>query len=546
MKSRFTPLLIALGIIGGILIGTFYASHFSGNRLRIINTGSNKLNYLLQLIDNNYVDTVDMQSLVEDAMPQILGELDPHSEYISASEAKEADEDLKGSFSGIGISFTMQRDTVNVMSVIKGGPSEKIGILAGDRIIMADTTSLVGMQDTEVMKHLKGEKGTHVKLSIVRHGTPKPIEFDVVRGDIPVVSVDAFYMIDETTGYIRVKNFGEQTYAEMIIAMARLRVDGMQQLIIDLRGNRGGYMHVPIQMANEFLSRGQLIVYTEGRKSPREEYRSDGRGSFQKLPLVVLIDQGSASSSEIFAGAIQDNDRGTIIGRRSFGKGLVQQPMNFRDGSVVRLTVARYYTPSGRCIQKHYDKGHTEEYENELIARYERGEFFVEDSIRQDGPEYHTLLGRTVYGGGGIRPDIFIPEDTTAITSYYREAIFTGLVRQFAFNYTDENRSRLATFTTLPQMEKFLRSQNLLERFAQFGERHSLRRRNLLMYKSRVPLERAILGSIINNAMDVKDYVEFYNEQDPTVQRALEVIHNGEAWPKRPSADDSAPEETES
>jgi len=542
-KSRFTPLLLALGVIGGILVGTFYANHFSGNRLRIINTGSNKLNYLLQLIDNNYVDTVDMQSLVEDAMPQILGELDPHSSYISANDAVQADEDLKGSFSGIGVSFTIQKDTVNVMSVIKGGPSEKIGLLAGDRIVTADTVNLVGMQDTEVMKHLKGEKGSHVRLGIRRHGTPETIYFDVIRGDIPIESVDAAYMIDDATGYLRVKNFGEQTYAEMIIAMAKLRVQGMSQLIIDLRGNRGGYMHVPIQMANEFLSRGQLIVYTEGRKSPREEFRCDGRGSFQKLPLVVLIDEGSASSSEIFAGAIQDNDRGLIIGRRSFGKGLVQQPMNFRDGSVVRLTVARYYTPSGRCIQKHYDKGHSEDYENELMARYERGEFFIEDSIRQEGPEYKTVLGRTVYGGGGIRPDIFIPDDTTSVTSYYKEALFTGLIRQFAFQYTDENRTKLNTFKTSETMEKYLRSQNLLEKFAQFGERHSLRRRNLLMQKSRTLFERSILGGIIYNAMTMQEYMEFLNEQDPVVLKAVEVLREGKSFPK-PEPEASASEPT--
>ncbi len=532
-KTRFTPLLIAIGVVLGILVGTFYAGHFSGNNLKVINTGSNKLNYLLQLIDNNYVDTVDIQELVEDALPQILSELDPHSSYIPASEAQQADEDLRGSFSGIGVSFTIQRDTVNVMSVIKGGPSEKIGILAGDRIISADTVNLVGMSDTDVMKNLKGPKGTHVKIGIVRHGTPDPIHFDVVRGDIPVESIDASYMINETTGYMRVKNFGEQTYGEMLISLARLRINGMQQLIIDLRGNRGGYMHVPIQMANEFLSRGQLIVYTEGRKSKREEFRSDGHGSFQKMPLIVLIDEGSASSSEIFAGAIQDNDRGLIIGRRSFGKGLVQQPIDFRDGSVVRLTIARYYTPSGRCIQKHYDIGHAQEYENELMARYERGEFFIEDSIRQDGPEYKTLLlGRTVYGGGGIRPDIFIPEDTTSVTSYYKEALYTGLIRQFAFNYTDQHRQKLITFHTAAQLEKYLRTQNLLEQFAQFGEQHSLRRRNLLMQRSRELFEQSIYGNIIYNAMTMEEYIEFLNERDPVVLKAVEIMQQGKAFPQ--------------
>ena len=538
-KSRFTPLLLALCVIGGIFVGTFYANHFAGNRLKIITTGSNKLNYLLQLIDNNYVDSVDVSKLVEDAMPQILSELDPHSSYISADDAQEAEEDLKGSFSGIGVSFTMERDTVNVMSVIKGGPAEKVGILAGDRIVTADTTSLVGMENTDVMHHLKGVKGTNVRLGIKRHGTRELIYFNVVRGDITVTSIDASYMIDATTGYIRVKNFGEQTYAEMLVALAKLSVENMENLIVDLRGNRGGYMHIAIQMVNEFLPKNRLIVYTEGRKSAREDFRSDGRGSFQRLPLVVLLDEGSASASEIFAGAIQDNDRGTVVGRRSFGKGLVQQPMNFRDGSVVRLTVARYYTPSGRCIQKYYESGHDEEYENELLARYERGEFFSQDSIKQNGPEYKTSIGRTVYGGGGIMPDIFIPDDTTGVTSYYREALLTGLIRQFAFQYTDENRAKLENYKSTRELESYLRRQNLLEKFAQFGEKHDLRRRNLMLQKSRALFERNIYGNIIYNAREMQDYIEVLNEDDPAVLKALELLREGKSVPQLEESDDA-------
>ena len=534
-KHRFTPLLIAIGTVVGIFIGTFYTTHFSGGRINIINTGSSKVAYLLQLIDNNYVDTVDMNTLVEDAMPQILSELDPHSSYFGPKDAEEASEDLKGSFSGIGVQFTMEKDTVNVMSVIHGGPSERVGILAGDRIVTADTTSLVGMDTDSVMKHLKGEKGTKVKLGIKRHGSPDMQYFTVVRGDIPVVSVDAYYMMDAKTGFIHVKNFGEQTYAEMIVALADLNMEGMKQLIVDLRGNRGGYMHIAIQMVNEFLPKGKLIVYTEGRKSPREEFRSDGRGSFQKLPIVVLVDEGSASASEIFAGAIQDNDRGTIVGRRTFGKGLVQQPMNFRDGSVVRLTVARYYTPSGRCIQKPYEKGHGEEYENDLLARYERGEFFSQDSIHQEGKEYRTSIGRIVYGGGGITPDIFVPEDTTALTSYYREAVLTGLIRQFAFAFADENRAKLTALKTSDRMEQYLRKENLLEKFAQYGEKHQLRRRNLMLQKSRRLFERNIYGSIIYNVGEMKDYLKFLGKDDPTVIKAKEILDEGKSIPSPPS-----------
>ena len=534
-KHRFVPLLLSISMIVGILIGTFFTSHSSTGKLSIINTRSNKLNYLLQLIDNNYVDTVDMSSLVEDAMPQILAELDPHSSYIPAKDAEEAAEGLKGSFSGIGVSFTMEKDTVNVMSVISGGPAQKVGIMAGDRILKADTVSLVGMDSEQVMKHLKGPKGTHLRLAVKRHGTKEQVFFDVVRGDIPNESVVAAYMIDKNIGYVKVKKFGEQTYAEMLVALARLNIDGMKNLIVDLRGNTGGYMHIAIQMVNEFLPANRLVVYTEGRKSPREEFKSDGRGSFKHLPIVVLMDEASASASEIFAGAIQDNDRGTIIGRRSFGKGLVQQPMEFRDGSVVRLTVARYYTPSGRCIQKPYQHGKGEDYENELLARYERGEFFYQDSIHQEGEEYHTLIGRTVYGGGGIVPDIFVPEDTTAITSYYKQALFSGLLRQFCFSYTDSKREVLSKYETVDEMLRYLKGQNLLEKFARFGEQHELRRRNILMEKSKNLFYRNIYGNIIYNAMDTENYIEYFNREDQTVQKACQILRDGTSVPTLPA-----------
>jgi len=524
-KSRLTPLLMAICVIVGILVGTFYANHFSGNRLSIINTGSNKINYLLQMIDNNYVDTVDMNDLVEQAMPQILSELDPHSSYITAADAEAANEDLKGSFSGVGVQFTMPNDTVTIMSVIKGGPSEKVGLMPGDRIIAANGKNLVGIEQTQVMKLLKGEKGSRVKLDVVRRGRKKTLHFTVTRGDIPVQSLDASYMITPQTGYIRVKNFGDKTYEEFMVALAQLNAEGMENLVVDLRGNRGGYMHIAIQMANEFLTRNKLIVYTQGRKSPREDYRSNGRGSFQTLPLAVLVDEGSASASEIFAGAMQDNDRATILGRRSFGKGLVQQPMEFKDGSVIRLTIARYYTPSGRCIQKPYEKGHDEDYENELIARYERGEYFTADSIHQDGPAFKTTGGRTVYGGGGITPDIFVPEDTTAVTSYYKEAIFSGHLRQFAFEYSDQNRQRLKHLETRNDLEQYLRKQNLTEQFATYAEKQGLRRRNLMIQRSRKLFERALLGNIIYNLMDMQAYQEFLNEADPTVLRALNELN---------------------
>lgn len=537
-KSRLVPLLLAVAVVIGILIGTFYANHFSGNRLSIINTGSNKLNYLLQIIDNNYVDTVNVNELVEEAMPVLLSELDPHSSYIPASEAEETGEELRGSFSGIGVRFTVQKDTVNVMNVIKGGPSEKVGVLAGDRIVAADDSSLIGMENRDIMKRLRGPKNSKVKLTIVRNGHREPLTFSVVRGDVPVESVDSYFMLNDRTGYISIESFGENTYPEMLVALARLSMQGMKDLIIDLRGNRGGYMQTAIMMVNEFLPGGQLVVYTEGRHSEREEYRTDGRGTFQHLPLIVLVDEGSASASEIFAGAIQDNDRGTIIGRRSFGKGLVQQPIEFKDGSCVRLTIARYYTPSGRCIQKPYEKGHGEEYENDLIMRYERGEFFSADSIHQQGPEYKTAIGRTVYGGGGIMPDIFIPEDTTLYTSYYKEAQWSGLTIQFAFLYTDQNRDQLNRFDTADEMESWLRKQNLLEKFARYGEEHGLRRRNLMLQRSAPLFERSLISNIIYNAQDQGWRLQYLSKEDPAVQRALQLMQEGKSVPEAPAEDE--------
>lgn len=537
-SSRIMPLLLSLSVVAGILIGTFYTNHFSGNRLNIINTGTNKINDLLQIIDNQYVDTVDMAGMVEKAMPVLLSELDPHSAYISAKDAKASVEDLKGSFSGIGVTFTIQRDTINIINVIKGGPSEKVGLLAGDRIVEIDGETYVGkdISNDGAMKKLKGEKGTKVKLGVKRAGEKDLLPFVVTRGDIPLHTVEASYMLTPEIGYIKVSKFGETTYPELLVALAKLGQSRFRQLVIDLRGNEGGYMHSAIQMVNTFLPKNRLIVYTEGRKSPREDYYSDGQGTFQQIPLVVLVDEGSASASEIFAGAIQDNDRGTIIGRRSFGKGLVQQPIEFRDGSIVRLTIARYHTPSGRCIQKPYEKGKNDAYEHDLLERFNRGEFFSADSIHQDGEAYKTSIGRTVYAGGGIMPDIFIPDDTSNVTSYYREAVLGGYIYQFAFDFTDANRATL-TGKSLKEVIDYLDKSYILEKFANFAQTKGLKRRNLMLYRSRELFERNIYAAIINNILEVNDFYEFVNSRDPAVLRAIEVLQKGEAFPRKPKVD---------
>lgn len=546
--KRFMPILLAVGIVIGIAIGVFYSNIYSSNRLGVIKGSSNKINALLRIVNDSYVDTMNMEDMVEKTMPLILSELDPHSSYIPAKNLEEVNSELKGHFSGIGIQFTIKDDTIHVNSVIPGGPSEKVGLMAGDRIIEVDDSAFVGKKVTnsEAMKRLKGEKGSEVKLGIFRPGEPETLHFTIIRGDIPVKSVDAAYMIDGKWGFVKVNKFGETTYPELLFALARLNQENMQGLIVDLRGNTGGYMAAAIQMVNEFLPANKLIVYTEGRKFPRENYTSNGTGSSQSLPIVVLVDEGSASASEIFAGAIQDNDRGTIIGRRSFGKGLVQQPIEFNDGSAIRLTIARYHTPSGRCIQKPYEKGKGAEYEMDLLTRYEHGEFFSADSIKQNENEvYYTGLGRKVYGGGGIMPDIFVPHDTLGMTSYFRMAANRGLIIRYAFDYTDQNRNKLMEYKTEEEMSNYLKTQNLLVKFAKWAEKKGLKRRNNMLITSKELFETSIYGNIIYNMLGMEEYIKYLNRTDNTVLKAVEVLEKGESVPEAPAPDMADEEQTE-
>ena len=536
-SNRFMPLMMAVCVVIGIMIGSFYANHFSGNRLNIINSGSNRLSNLLHLIDDQYVDKVNIDSLVDVAIPQILADLDPHSVYISAKDAQAVADDLKGSFSGVGIEFTIRKDTIHVQNVVKNGPAQRAGILAGDKIVSVDGKPFVGkiVTNEEAMRRLKGPKDTKVKLGVMRYGQKAVKYFTITRGDIPQKSITATYMLDKNTGYIKVKSFGETTYPEMLIALAKLSQEGFTNLVIDLRDNTGGYMNSAIQMANEFLPKDKLIVYTIGRKSPRQDFPSDGHGSYQKIPLVVLINEGSASASEIFAGAMQDNDRATIIGRRSFGKGLVQQQLSFPDGSMIRLTIARYYTPSGRCIQKPFTAGDNKDYEEDLLTRYQHGEFFSQDSIKHHGPAYHTSIGRTVYGGGGITPDIFVAEDTLGMTSYYKQAAMSGLILQYAFTYTDNNRPKLNTYKDMMSLSKYLVSQNTVEQFAAYADHNGLKRRNLMIRKSHKLLERFINSRIIYNMLDDEAWTEYINADDPTIAKALSVFRENAAFPKKPA-----------
>ncbi len=530
---RFTPMYVAIGVVAGILIGSFYANNFSGRRLNIINTSGDKLNSLLHIIDDQYVDSVNIPNLVEESLPEILKKLDPHSVYIPASEAEAAMQDLKGSFSGIGVQFMIYRDTVRIVKILPGGPSESAGLKAGDRIVNIDGKAYTGALVTsdETMKRLKGKGGTTVKVGIMRAGHSGVRYFNIVRGDVPLKSVDVVYMADKTTGYIRINSFGDTTYAEFLAALATLNRSGFQNLIIDLRGNLGGYMAPAVQIANEFLPKGRLIVYTKGRKSPRMEYSSDGRGSYQTMPLVVLVDESSASASEIFAGAIQDNDRGTIIGRRTFGKGLVQVPIEFNDGSMLRLTKARYYTPSGRCVQKPYTPGDEEDYEQDLILRAEHGEYYSQDSIKTSGEKYHTRIGRTVYGGGGIIPDIFIARDTTGINSYFKEAYLSGLLFQYAYAYVDEHRQSLNAAGGLDNVVKILSRGHLVEHFATFAAHNGLKRRNKLIRQSHELFNNYILSNIIDDILGTEAATQYLNRTDPAVVKALGLFAAGKAFP---------------
>ncbi len=538
-NTRFIPLIIAFSVVLGILIGTFYAKHYGGNRLGIINGSSNKLNALLHIVEDQYVDTVNIGSLVEDAMPQILAELDPHSVYIPAQNVEEVNSELEGSFSGVGIQFVIESDTIHINSVIDGGPSAKVGIMAGDRIVTVDDSLFVGsiVNERTAKAHLKGPKGTQVKLGIKRSGENGLLDFVVTRGDIPQNSVTATYLTDGGFGYIKIDKFGRNTHLELLNAIALLNHQGCKGFIIDLRDNTGGYMDAAIRMVNEFLPEGQLIMFAQGRKYPRIEEYANGTGSCQNAPMVVLINEGSASSSEIFAGAIQDNDRGTIIGRRSFGKGLVQQPIDFSDGSAIRLTIARYHTPSGRCIQRPYSNGKDEDYDRDWLTRYQHGEFFSEDSIKQNTDEvYHTRIGRTVYGGGGIMPDVFVPQDTTGVSSYLIEVSNKGLISRFGFNYGDKNRETLSKLSDEAEMERYLLKQNIVGQFIGYADAKGIKRRNLLIRKSHKLLEKYLCANIISNILGTEQYVKFWNKTDNTFLRAVEILKDGKSFPEAPQA----------
>lgn len=521
------PLLMAGGVIGGVFIGNYITK-------RSLSAEEEKLRTVLRLVETEYVDRIDVDSLIETTLPTLLTSLDPHSAYIPSDELTSVNDDLAGSFSGVGVSFQIVNDSVRVIEVIPGGPAEKVGILQGDRIVKADTVALTGpdISSENVFKNLRGQRGTTVVLTIKRSNSPKELKFDVVRGDIPVNSVDVSYMMNDEVGYLRVTKFSRNTYMEFFNALNDLKTEGAKKYVIDLRGNTGGFMDQAIYMANEFLPAGKMIVYTKGRRPENETMAiSDGTGKFQDAEITVLTNEGSASASEIFAGAIQDNDRGLVVGRRSFGKGLVQNQTELPDSSAVRLTVARYYTPSGRSIQKEYKRGDTGKYDLDIVDRFNHGEFYSADSIKHDENKiFTTSNGRKVYGGGGIMPDVFVPEDTTGITSYYINVANHGLIQKFAFSVADKYREMLNGVKDINRLLKVLpRDNTLLDNFVSYAAKNGVPARWYYINQSRNLLLNQIKAMIARDIIGYPAFIELLNEDDKAVNKALELLQEGKS-----------------
>lgn len=539
MKKYILPTLTVVVMALGILIGTTLTQKANAQRI-VYQNGHlqwelSKVDRLLQLMSQAYVDSLNIDSITDEVMSEMVQKLDPHSAYIPKEDLEMVNSELAGSFSGIGVQFTIQQDTVRIVAVIAGGPSEGVGVLAGDKLITVDDSLFVGkkINNEKVMRTLRGEKGTRVKIGVLRAGSPDMLYYTITRGDIPVNSVDAKFTIEPVgnqqtsskIGFVRVNKFGETTYREFLNALADLRKQGATRYIIDLRENSGGYMEQAIRMANEFLKGGQMIVYAEGRAYPRYVAKADGSGRFKNTPLVVLIDDFSASASEIFAGAMQDNDRAMLVGRRSFGKGLVQQQIPFDDGSAVRLTVARYYTPSGRCIQKPYTLGDQGDYDKELTERFEHGEFYSADSIHfSDTTTYRTKSGRIVHGGGGIMPDVFVGRDTTLNTPWYNKCVNLAYTYQFAYQYTDKHRKQLSQYKDWQSLEKHLLSQNLLPQFVAFAKEKGVEPDEAQIAKSKPLMNRLLNAYIVRNILGDDGFFPLFERDDEITKKAVEIL----------------------
>ena len=534
-KNVWIPVTIALALVVGILLGMF-AARTAPNLTTIIaeqsSSGASKISYTLSLINKKYIDPVNTDSIVELLMPELMATLDPHSFYLPAEDLTKANESLDGEFDGVGIVFNMTTDTIVVLNVIPQGPSHKAGVLNGDRIIKINDSLVAGrnIPQDNVVKMLRGKRGTKVNLEVERQGIEEMIPIEVTRGKIPIKSVDASFMLSGDVGFMRITAFAQYTYTEMVLSLASLQAQGMTKLILDIRGNSGGYLDQAIYMANEFLPKGKLIVYTEDRRGDQIKEYSDGKGNFQDIAMVILIDENSASSSEILAGALQDNDRATIVGRRSFGKGLVQQQIPFMDGSAIRLTTARYYTPTGRSIQKPYTLGDDASYGDELYNRYMHNELFSADSIKFDeSMMFTTPGGRTVYGGGGIMPDIFIPLDTTDVTSYYMEVVGRNILYKYTMTYTDRHREAINAIESVAQLNALLDADaSLLDDFIEYARRNGVAPVWSEIRKSEKLLTamlRAYIGR--NSPLEESGYYSNIYVVDPSIYEALKVLEEG-------------------
>ncbi len=533
MRRLLTPIMMAVAAVAGVFVGYLSGSMTQSQDVSYeqqskglgISFGGlhreNKLQTILDRISYTYVDSVDVDTLLEGVLPGMLENLDPHSVYIPASDLQQVNDELSSGFGGVGIQFSIIEDTVNVISVISGTPSSRLGVMPGDVIATVEGENFlgVGITNEKVMKALRGPVGTHVKFTVLRDG--EEIEFDVERGEIPVHSVDCAYMLDETVGYMRIDRFAENTYVEMVKGLVKLKRQGMQTVVVDLRGNSGGLLGQVLQMCDEFLPQNQLIVYTEGYHQKREDIYASGQGRFKDIGVVVLIDEFSASASEIFAGAMQDNDRGVVVGRRSFGKGLVQSQIGLADGSALRLTVARYHTPSGRCIQKPYDKG-LKDYYNDVYERYASGELHNADSVKVDESQtFKTRGGRTVYGGGGITPDIFVAEDTTRASDYLIRLRRKSIPYYFAVEYANKNREQLSALSIDELIEK-LEQTDLMTPLKAFAQRKGVAPARI-EDSERDYIETLVRANVARNIKDNDAYFPIINKIDPVVEKALEI-----------------------
>ncbi|MFA5469099.1 MAG: S41 family peptidase [Bacteroidales bacterium] len=530
MKTRYQLFLIILVcVLIGITIGNFISLRQQNNKVIPSLVSFNKLDALLNLVSSKYVEDIDEKALIEGLIPKVLLELDPHSVYITAEEMERANEEIEGSFSGVGIQFNIREDTIRVVAVINGGPAEQAGLRAGDMIVSINDSSFVGpsVNNERVMKTLRGEKNTEVKVRIRRRNAGQELSFNLKRDDIPVNSIDASYKIGENTAYIKLGKFTRTTYNEFLSVISKMKAqDNCDRVILDLRGNPGGLMGPALAILNEFLPRNSLMLYVEGKAYKREESYSDGRGSCQNTPLIVLMDEWAASSSEIVAGAIQDNDRGYIVGRRSYGKGLVQQQIPFKDGSAIRLTVAHYYVPSGRNIQKPFEKGDFEDYEMDLVNRYMRGEFDSRDSIQlSDSLIYKTKAGRLVYGGGGIMPDFFVPIDTTGSSEWYNTVFNQMLPYNFAANYADHHREDFTAYKTPESLKAYLEAQKVFESFVEYTISQGIEKNPKQIALSKELAATQIYAYIARNILGEDAFWMLLQEKDPTLNKAISLIH---------------------